>query len=346
MGYIYKIVNNLNNKIYIGQTKQDIQNRFIDHKKCAERFNPKDFGYRSHLYSAMNTYGVDNFSISLLEQCDDKSLDREEKYWIKKLKSQDPDIGYNISPGGTGGCVWGSAENHPSLGKPGCIGERNGFYGKHHSEEDKQRQREFMTGSKLLIKDGKKERVPKHLLEEYYNMGYISVIDYKKKLHEEERNRLKLEKKLAREKQKREQAILKELNRKPRKSWNKGLTKDTDVRIASMAQKKLGKPSGMLGKHQSEEFKQRLSTWHKESNYHHSEETKQKMREAYLQTSAEERSRRAKTRSDLYKNRHWVTNGIDSFLVEETKYEFLKSNGFVDGRKLQKNLHSLNFYIS
>lgn len=346
MGYIYKIVNNVNQKIYIGQTKQDVQSRFIDHKKCAERFNPKEFGYRSHLYSAMNTYGVENFSISLLEQCDDKNLDKAEKYWIKKLKSQDPEIGYNISPGGTGGCVWGDPQNHPSLGKQGCVGEKNGFYGKHHSEEDKQRQREFMTGSKLLIKDGKKERVPKNLLEEYYELGYISVTDYKKKLHKEEQDRLKLEKKLALEKKKKEQAILKELNRKPRTAWNKGLTKDTDLRIASMAEKKLGKPSGMLGKHQSEEFKQKLKTWRKESGYHPSEKTKQKIREAYFQTSEQEKKRRAKTRSDLYKNRRWVTNGTDSFLVEESKYECLKLKGFFNGRKLQKNLHTLDYYVS
>ena len=346
MGYIYKITNNENGKIYIGQTKQDIQSRFIDHKKCADQFDLEKLGYRSHLYAAMNLYGANSFSVSLIEQCEDKNLDRQEKYWIEKLKSQDPEIGYNISPGGTGGCVWGDSENHPSLGKPGCVGEKNGFYGKHHSEEDKQRQREFMTGSKLLIKDGKKERVPKNQLEEYYQNGYISVIDYKKQLKKDERERLKEERKRAQEKKKHEQALLKELNRKPRKAWNKGLTKDTDVRIASMAEKKLGKPSGMIGKHQSEEFKQKVSAWHKESNYHHSEETKQKIRESYLLTSNQEKERRAKARSELYKNRHWVTNGEDSFMVDETTYQFLKSKGFIDGRKLQKNVHDLNFYIS
>lgn len=346
MGYIYKITNSVNSKIYIGQTKKDIQSRFLDHRKCAENFDSEKLSYRSHLYSAMNMYGVDCFSVSLLEQCDDENLDEQEKYWIKKLRSQDPEIGYNISPGGTGGCVWGDLENHPSLGRPGCAGEKNGFYGKHHSEEDKQRQREFMSGSKLLIKDGKKKRVEKNLLEEYYSMGYISVTDYKKKLRAEERDKLKLERKLAQEEKKKKQAILKELNKKPRSSWNKGLTKDTDQRVASMANKKLGRPSGMLGKHQSEKFKQKLSAWHKESDYHHSEETKQKIRAAYLHTSAEEKEKRAKTRSDLYKNRHWVTNGTDSFLVEETKYELLKLKGFFDGRRLQKNLHTLDYYIS
>ena len=48
MGYIYKITNNGNGKIYIGQTKQDIQSRFIDHKKCAEQFSLEKLGHRSH----------------------------------------------------------------------------------------------------------------------------------------------------------------------------------------------------------------------------------------------------------------------------------------------------------
>lgn len=335
-----------NGKIYIGQTKQDIQSRFIDHKKCAEQFSPEKLGHRSHLYSAMNLYGADSFSVSLVEQCEDENLDEEEKYWIKKLNSQHPEVGYNISPGGTGGCVWGDPGNHPSLGKQGCVGEKNGFYGKHHSEENKQRHREFMTGSKLLVREGHKQRVPKELLEEYYKKGYIPVSEYNKNLQKEERDRLRLERKLAQEKKRKEQALLKELNRKPRTSWNKGLTKDTDVRIAKMAEKKLGRPSGMLGKHHSEEFKQKLNTWRKESNYHPSEETKQKIREAYLLTPAQEKERRAKARSELYKNRHWVTNGKDSFMVDETTYQFLKSKGFIDGRKLQKNVHDLNFYIS
>lgn len=37
MGYIYKITNTLNNKIYIGQTVKTVQKRFTQHKNNANK---------------------------------------------------------------------------------------------------------------------------------------------------------------------------------------------------------------------------------------------------------------------------------------------------------------------
>ena len=37
MGYIYKITNKINNKIYIGKTENSIQHRFQEHIKTRER---------------------------------------------------------------------------------------------------------------------------------------------------------------------------------------------------------------------------------------------------------------------------------------------------------------------
>ena len=34
----------------------------------------------------------------------------------------------------------GTPDKHPSLGKKGCSGEQNGFYGKHHTLETRQKQ--------------------------------------------------------------------------------------------------------------------------------------------------------------------------------------------------------------
>lgn len=57
MGYIYKITNNLNNKIYIGQTVKTVEKRFQQHK------NNSNKSYFSHivLYKAFNKYGIENF---------------------------------------------------------------------------------------------------------------------------------------------------------------------------------------------------------------------------------------------------------------------------------------------
>ena len=55
MGFIYKITNKVNNKVYIGQTSRSLEIRWREHKSRAGCY------YTSHLYSAMNKYGVDNF---------------------------------------------------------------------------------------------------------------------------------------------------------------------------------------------------------------------------------------------------------------------------------------------
>ena len=46
----------------------------------------------------MQKYGIDHFHIEILEQT--SKLDEREKYWIKKFKSNNKDIGYNILSGG------------------------------------------------------------------------------------------------------------------------------------------------------------------------------------------------------------------------------------------------------
>lgn len=100
MGYIYKIVNNVNNKIYIGKTENvDPIKRFNEHKK--------DYKKRSNekrpLYNAMKKYGIDNFSFEIIEETDNTS-DRE-IYWINKLRTYigfKDCVGYNATLGGDG----------------------------------------------------------------------------------------------------------------------------------------------------------------------------------------------------------------------------------------------------
>lgn len=74
MGYIYKIVCSQSNKIYIGQTTNTIESRFKEHKKQAKN------GTQGHLYNAMRKYGVENFIIQEIEQCDNILLNDKEQY--------------------------------------------------------------------------------------------------------------------------------------------------------------------------------------------------------------------------------------------------------------------------
>ena len=85
---IYKTINLINNKIYIGQDSKN---------------NPNYYGGGLKIKHAIKKYGKQNFQKIILERCDSYDLlnDRE-KYWILKYNTTDPSIGYNIDIGGNG----------------------------------------------------------------------------------------------------------------------------------------------------------------------------------------------------------------------------------------------------
>lgn len=116
MGYIYKITNLVNKKIYIGQTIQDdVEKRWELHRRLAK----KDKGCTA-LKEAFNKYGIDKFKFEVLIICFNEDCIEYEKEYIKKYNALVPN-GYNISEGGNGGPL---------------------FKGKHHSEETKTKLRE------------------------------------------------------------------------------------------------------------------------------------------------------------------------------------------------------------
>lgn len=101
-GYIYCITNNVNSKIYIGQTKMSIEERYASHIRCSRTKN----GDNCLLYLAMRKYGVKNFSVSLVECVREESVDDLQKrlnelevFYIKDFNSLKPN-GYNMTPGG------------------------------------------------------------------------------------------------------------------------------------------------------------------------------------------------------------------------------------------------------
>lgn len=95
---IYKIENKINGKIYIGQSV-DIKRRIRTHKYHA--YNAKDEKtYNLYLYVAMRKYGKENFTYTIIEQCEKELLDEREKYWIRHYKSNLKEFGYNLSDGG------------------------------------------------------------------------------------------------------------------------------------------------------------------------------------------------------------------------------------------------------
>lgn len=75
-GKIYKIYNDVNDKLYIGKTVSSIEKRFQEH--CDD--SKKERCEKRPLYNAMNKYGIEHFFIELIEECDLKELSEKEIY--------------------------------------------------------------------------------------------------------------------------------------------------------------------------------------------------------------------------------------------------------------------------
>ena len=91
-GMIYKITNTVNDKVYIGQTIQQLKRRWNQHC-CYSKFSDV------HLYRAMRAYGIDKFSIEPIEEnIPQDKLNEREIYYIQYYDSYIN--GYNSTKGG------------------------------------------------------------------------------------------------------------------------------------------------------------------------------------------------------------------------------------------------------
>ena len=89
--YIYKITNQINDKIYVGQTIRPIQQRFTRHINDAVN-NVID----THFARAIRKYGPENFVIELIDVAETQSeLNEKEQLWIHKLNATNSQYGYN-----------------------------------------------------------------------------------------------------------------------------------------------------------------------------------------------------------------------------------------------------------
>jgi group I intron endonuclease len=114
--YVYKIINMINKKIYIGKSN-NVKKRWREHISYS---NNKSHNYP--ISNAIRKYGKNNFSIEIVGEflCEQKAYDIEIEC-IYYYNSMDKNIGYNICPGGQG--AGSGAANH--------------FYGKSFTQEHK-----------------------------------------------------------------------------------------------------------------------------------------------------------------------------------------------------------------
>lgn len=100
-GFIYKIYNDVNDKVYIGQTSCYVEKRWDEHLKRA-KWSEK---YHQSIHKAIRKYGVEHFNIECIDilygetkQQLNLLLDEQEVYWIDFYNSYLK--GYNETKGG------------------------------------------------------------------------------------------------------------------------------------------------------------------------------------------------------------------------------------------------------
>ena len=95
MPYIYKITNDVNDKVYIGKTGRTVEERWKEHRK-----RHKLPSLNRPLYNAMRKHGVEHFKIEVIEECCEDVLSLREQFWIDVYNSYFD--GYNATFGGDG----------------------------------------------------------------------------------------------------------------------------------------------------------------------------------------------------------------------------------------------------
>jgi group I intron endonuclease len=130
---IYKIVNKLNSKSYVGSSS-NLNKRWYSHIFRLK----KNTHHSSKLQNSFNKYGIENFLFELIEECPKELLLEREQYWIDTLNSYVN--GYNSTP---------RAGNNGGLSKETIEKLKKIHTGKKMSEEARKKMSESRKGRKL-----------------------------------------------------------------------------------------------------------------------------------------------------------------------------------------------------
>lgn len=252
---IYVKTNILNNKKYVGFSN-DVEARQRQHIRDANN------GSKCILHKAMRKYGNENFSLEIIyESLDRTHILEMETYFIKKYESYwQTGKGYNMTFGGEGASGYKhtpeelenlskrfSGSGNPMFGKP-CsderkrnisnsltglmVGEKNPFYGKHHTENmrkylgEKSRGRKASDSTRKKMSESHKKRFEDPAIRQELSKRYSGSANPMFGKHHTEESKQK-----SREKH---------LGKIP---WNKGIPR-TDEEKQKMSKNRKGKRRG------------------------------------------------------------------------------------------------------
>lgn len=160
-GYIYKIINQINKKEYVGCTITTLKKRFEEHAwRCVKTDSNTKF------CNSIRKYGVENFGIELIEECDVDVIYDRERYYINLFETYD--TGLNSTIGGEGCLGYKHSkeikEKISQILKDGRSHKGKTYeeiYGDRVNEEKEIRRRSVKKNWDNLSEDKKKERTKK-----------------------------------------------------------------------------------------------------------------------------------------------------------------------------------------
>ena len=139
---VYCHTNIINNKKYIGQTKEYPRER---------RWGRNGTGYKTQPYfwRAIEKYGWDNFRSEILrDDLTKEEVDQAEIELIALYDTTNPKKGYNLAAGGGGPTGVPCPDELKKKYSEMFTGEGNPFYGKHHTDDTRKILSEQHTGMK------------------------------------------------------------------------------------------------------------------------------------------------------------------------------------------------------
>jgi group I intron endonuclease len=167
--FVYKITNQINNKIYIGKSINPTK-RFRMHIYLATKYNSKN--ECTKLYRAIRKYGSEQFKLEIIESFTDENKSYcAEEFYINEFNSIK--LGMNIKPGGKGGSAGGI--NHPMWGKKFTTESKLRMANSHKGKRDTQE----TIIKKSLSQSGSKSHLSK-LNNEQVSQIKTMLLNYKR----------------------------------------------------------------------------------------------------------------------------------------------------------------------
>lgn len=189
-GKIYKIVNKITNGVYIGCTINSLEKRYNEHiYRCFKT------DINTKLYNSIRKYGIENFYIELIEDCDVSIIYETEKKYIKQYDSFEN--GMNTTFGGEG-CLGykHSAEIRKKISNQLKKGDShknktyNILYGENSEKEKEKRKKTVKKFWDNLSEENKKLRIDKMKETKRSNSKYS--IEFIKELKDKIKNGIKI----------------------------------------------------------------------------------------------------------------------------------------------------------